>query len=655
MVIRPIRFSLAHIGSVCLAAVLSAAIVASFYNTLNQIENRLPDFGFFSIRELNVAIHDISHLQDMVTLARLAPWHAESAERLAEANDLVYIRFTRQDQSQTIRGYPEYGQAVVRAGAVVRALDTILAQGLPLPVGELELIGRELASIEIEMTEAYYAFGQSTNMDLAEIQQRLGQLNIQTAVVLSVFSALAIGVAVLLVNRHRTLRSLRHLAWHDPLTGLKNRAWLLSNADRLLLEAKAADKRMSLFLIDIDLFKEVNDTFGHQTGDAMLRTVGTLLANVETRNSGYAVRLGGDEFAMLLPNLSVTIFERVLGELRDGLNALLDLNGIQIRMSASIGIAHFPEHAADLDALLRHADYALYAAKGQGGATTVVFSHAITGHIESQLRLDEAIRKAIVSEELFLDWQPQYELASGKLSGAEALVRWRDPATAEIVSPADFIPAAERSELILEIDRFVLAKACRQAAEWSATAPPGFTFSVNISAKHLQRPELSAFVREQLELTGLDPTRLELEITESAFIENKETALEVLVQLKKLGVRVALDDFGSGYSSLSYLVDLQVTRIKIDRSFISGLTTSLEKRSVIEAIMALAHSLDLNVVAEGVETSEQTAFLMRLGCQYAQGFLLSRPISAAEMALVLAEKKWVTPELIEGARRILAA
>lgn len=655
MSIRPFPRWLAPFASAGLAAALSAAMVVGIYSTLNQIEKVLPDFGFFSIRELNLAIQDVSHLQDMVTLARLAPEQAESAEHLAEANDLAYVRFIRQDQTPMIRGYPGYGPAVERTRAVVDTLDGVLSEGRPLAVHDLGQVGEELAAIKAEMIEAYYAFGYRTNADLATIQRRLGALNLQTAIVLSVLSALAIGVAVLLVNRHRTLLEMRQLAWSDSLTGLRNRAWLQSNAAAVLRNAAASQRQVALFLIDVDRFKEVNDTFGHEAGDTILRTVGRLLIAVGERNGAQAIRLGGDEFAILLPESSPPVIERVLGELSESMDGHVDIEGAQVRMSASVGIAHFPEHGSDLDALLRCADYALYEAKARGGAGNVLFSPEIASHIQDQLRLDAAIRHAIQFNELFLVWQPQYELASGRLSGVEALVHWRDPATRKAVPSTDFIPAAEKSELILEIDRFVLTEACRQAAAWAASVPESFTFSVNISARHLQRPELVDHVRQMLRESGLEPARLELEITESAFIEDRQLALDVLQQLRTDGVRIALDDFGTGYSSLSYLVDFDVTRVKIDRSFIADLMVSSEKRSVVKLIMALAHSLDLEVIAEGVESSEQVAFLMQLKCRYAQGALLSQPLGATAMTHLLSAERWVTPELIEGARRILAA
>ncbi|GLQ54180.1 putative bifunctional diguanylate cyclase/phosphodiesterase [Devosia nitrariae] len=655
MLIRLIRTRLALLVSVLVAIVMSAATIFSFYNTLNEIENSLPNFGFFSMRELNLAIRDVAHLKDMVTLARLAPDQQESIDLISKANDLVYVRFGRQDQASTIRGYPTYGPAVTRARAVVARLDRLLDRGPPLSVLVLTQVGEELAATKDGMADAYHAFGQATNVELAEIQIRLGQLNVLTAIVLSVFSAMAIGVAVLLVNRHRTLRFMRHLAWHDPLTELKNRAWLLTNAEGVLRRATGANRSVALLLIDVDRFKEVNDTFGHAAGDALLKAVGRLLLDVEKRCAGHAVRLGGDEFALLLPIASRSILQRVTDELREGLNTRLDLDGIETRMSASIGVARFPEHAADLGALLRCADYALYSAKARGGGYDVLFSPEAAHRMENQHRLDAAIRSAIAADELFLNWQPQYELTTGRLSGAEALVSWHDPTTGRTVPAAEFIPAAEGSELILDIDRFVLTKACQQAVAWRAEVPGDFTFSVNISAKHMQRPDLPEFVRKTLSETGLEPGRLELEITESAFIENKQAALKVLSQLQAFGVRFALDDFGTGYSSLSYLIDLDVTRLKIDRSFISNVMVSTGKRNVVQSIMALAHSLDLDIVAEGVETPEQTAFLMQLGCRYAQGFLLSRPISPDELTGLLASKNRVTPELIEGAKRILAA
>jgi diguanylate cyclase (GGDEF)-like protein len=650
-----IKAWVASVAAACLGVVLSAALISSLYQTLHHIESVLSDFGYFSIREINIAINDVSYLGHMVALARLAPDRSESAEHLAEATDLVHVRFNRQDQSPRSRDYPEYGAAIERARAVVAELDILLANGPPFPVADLDRLGQELASIQAKMTEAYYASGNATNADLAEIQRRLGVLNVMTAIALSTFAALSIIVGLLLVSRHRTLRAMRHQAWSDSLTGLNNRAWLRANIDQILRRAAAADQEVWLFLIDVDRFKAVNDTFGHHIGDGMLRVVGRVLTAVTDSNAAYALRLGGDEFALLLPDSSNEVFDRVLAELRSGLNAFISAEGVEVHMSATIGVAGFPQHGQSLDALLKNADFALYAAKSQGGGRSVVFSPELNSQIETQLQLDAAIKHAVLYDELFLVWQPQFELASGVMSGAEALVRWRNPATGEVISPAGFIPAAEASELILDIDRFVLAKACRQAAEWSALAPPGFTFSVNLSAKHLQRAELANFVRKTLEESRLDPARLELEITETAFIENRDLAHGVLQQLQALGLRISLDDFGTSYSSLSYLVDLAVTRIKIDRSFMTNLLISGEKQSVVQLIMALAHSLKLDVVAEGVETAEQAAFLLQLGCRYVQGFLLSPPISAQELTGLLSTGNRATPPVIKQAKRIMAA
>src|SRR5687767_10210275 len=316
---------------------LSAAVIINLYQTLHHIENVLSDFGYFSIREINIAINDVSHLKHMVALARLAPDRTESTERLAEATDLAHIRFNRQDQSPAIRNYPEYGLAIERARAVVAELDILLANGRPFPVADLKRLDQELASIEAEMMAAYYASGNATNADLAEIQRRLGALNVLTAIALSAFSALSIVVGFLLISRRATLRAMRELAWSDTLTGLKNRAWLQDNIDQILRKAAVADCKVWLFLIDVDHFKEVNDTFGHHIGDGLLRLVGRVLRAVENANAAHAVRLGGDEFAVLLSGSSDDVFEHVSAELRNGLNAFISIEGLEVRISATVG------------------------------------------------------------------------------------------------------------------------------------------------------------------------------------------------------------------------------------------------------------------------------------------------------------------------------
>ncbi|RWN55313.1 bifunctional diguanylate cyclase/phosphodiesterase [Mesorhizobium sp.] len=612
--------------AIAAAAASSAVLITVLFLSLSKIEYSLPRFGFFAIREFHIAIRDVTHLKDMTSLAKAAPGSADSLEQLSAANDLVYIRFKRIDGTGTASEIPAYASIVPRILDAVTRLDAMIAAGLPLDEKILKEMGLELEHLVARMNDEYYKYGDEINVDLYSAEKSLKRFNYQIAFALAVLSLLAIGTAVLLIGRRETIRKLEFLAWRDATTELKNRAWMSANRDVMLDRARLAGKQLRLFLIDLDHFKGVNDTFGHHIGDLLLKAVAEILQSVERPDEVVAIRLGGDEFAVMAIGDRHAAADALGNRLREQLNRFAELAGHHVRMGASIGMACFPEHGSDISTLLRNADSALYVAKAEGRSGFVTFSPAILNQFDMQLGQEAGIKRALNCDEFFLVWQPQFELATGRMIGAEALVRWRDPASGAIRLPMSFIPIAERSDLILEVDKVVLSKACLQAARWAPVSADDFVCSVNLSGKSLQNDAYFAHLVLVLQQTGLPPSRLQLEITEGVLIQNSRNALNMLTEIRNIGVGLALDDFGSGYSSFGYLADFNLDRLKIDRSFLSGLEASKKKQNVVRGIIALANSLGLTVLAEGVENEAQLDFLIAEHCHSAQGFFLSQPI-----------------------------
>ncbi|MER9299636.1 bifunctional diguanylate cyclase/phosphodiesterase [Mesorhizobium sp. M0621] len=612
--------------AIAAAVACSSILITVLFLSISKIESSLPRFGFFAIREFHIAIRDVTHLRDMISLAQAAPTSTTSLDQLLAANDLVYVRFERVDGSGTSREIPAYAGIVPRVNDLVTRTDALIAAGLPLDADRLKEMGLELDQIVARMNEEYYKFGEQVNADLYASEISLNRFNYQIAFALAILSLLAIGTAVLLIGRRETIKKLEFLAWRDATTGLKNRAWMSANRDDLLDRAKLAGKQLHLYLIDLDHFKNVNDTFGHHVGDLLLKAVAEILQLIERPDDVFAVRLGGDEFAVIEVGMTHSAEKGLGNRLREQLNGFAELEGHQVRVGASIGMASFPQHGAEISTLMRNADSALYAAKAQGRAGLVTFSPAILSQIDVQLGEEAAIKRALNCDEFFLVWQPQFELATGRMTGAEALVRWRDPISGAIRPPISFIPTAERSDLILELDKLVLSKACRQAAQWLPICSEDFVCSVNLSGKSLQNDVYFTHLVEVLRQTGLPTSRLQLEITEGVFVQNSRSALDILTEIRNIGVSLALDDFGSGYASFGYLADFNLDQLKIDRSFLSDLASSPKKQNVVRGIIALANSLSLTVVAEGVENEAQLDFLIAEQCHRAQGFFMSKPI-----------------------------
>jgi len=445
----------------------------------------------------------------------------------------------------------------------------------------------------------------------------------------------AVGAGVDITERKRAEERIRHLAQHDQLTGLPNRGLLQDRLRQALALTPRGGSCIGLLLLDIDCFKDVNDTLGHPAGDWLLRAVAERLG-AAIRHGDTLARLGGDEFAVLQPCLDGPGCAAALAQrLIETLAPPFRLEAQEVHVSASVGVALFPHHCDHADGLVRKADLALYRAKRDGRGRFRLFEPAMDAEVQVRRRLDRELRRALDGGEFILHYQPQVSLAADRVESVEALVRWRHPERG-LVPPVEFIPAAEASGLIRPLGAWVLSEACRQARAWR-DAGLELVMAVNLSPAQLRYDGMLSEVDGALRASGLDPRCLELEITESLLLERSEGATDhVLRGLAARGVRLAFDDFGTGYSSLASLKRLPVEKIKIDRSFVRDIGRDPEDEAVVRAMVSLGHALGKRVVAEGVENEAQLAFLQRLGCDAAQGFMLAGPAGALEIGPVLA-------------------
>jgi diguanylate cyclase (GGDEF)-like protein/PAS domain S-box-containing protein len=433
--------------------------------------------------------------------------------------------------------------------------------------------------------------------------------------------------------RKQAEEKLIHDAFHDALTDLPNRALLL---DRLSYAVERAKRRgnylFAVLSLDLDRFKDVNDSLGHAAGDELLLAVGQLLQNL-VRPTDTVARLGGDEFVILLEDISNIHDATLIAErLQDQLQHTALLKNHTMHQTASIGIVISTTGYPRPEDVLRDADIAMYRAKAQGKARYEVFDPAMREQIMARLKLESDLRHAVARGELRVSYQPILSLEKGRVTGFEALVRWQHPAHGWL-SPDSFIPLAEETGLIIQIDRWILREVCTQAQHWRErlALDPALTVSVNISGKQFNQPDLVEFVQFTLQDTGLPPSCLKLELTESAIIEDHESTIEILSRLRALGVEIRIDDFGKGYSSLSYLSQFPINALKIDYAFVSDMAHSGKHAEIVHAIVLLAHSLGLQVVAEGVETETQLDLLRDMGCENAQGYFISKPLLAEDI------------------------
>jgi diguanylate cyclase (GGDEF)-like protein len=534
------------------------------------------------------------------------------------------------------------GQALREAVPVEQIVGRHVTEVLPRDIAErlleqvaLALQMRQVRSVEYELLH----FGEAQHFE---------------ARLVATGPAEVLGLVRDISERKRAEEQIRRLAYCDSLTGIPNRQAFLEMLERELQRSKIGNKKFAVLFMDLDAFKRINDTLGHDVGDQLLMQVSERLRDTirpsdlisrspsdpDARPGTNLARLGGDEFTILIPDLErVEHALNVAHRVKDAMGRPFIIEGNEIFVTASIGISLFPEDGDDCTSLLKFADTAMYHAKNCGKNNAKLYSSSLTMQIMSHVKLEVGLRRALQNDELYLLYQPQLDVRSSEIVGVEALVRWRH-AERGVIPPTEFIPLAEETGLIVPIGEWVLRTACSQARHWQRLARRPVRMAVNLSAKQFKDESLSQIVLSALNDTGLDPRLLELELTESTLMDDAKATMLTLDQLRGIGVYLSIDDFGTGYSSMNYLKRFDVRALKIDRSFISGLPQDSENAAITRAIIAMAHGLKMVVVAEGVETGEQLVLLEEYGCDMVQGFYLSRP-APAEAVTGMLQKLWV--------------
>ncbi len=438
-----------------------------------------------------------------------------------------------------------------------------------------------------------------------------------------------IGTAVDITDRKRLEEGILHLAQHDILTGLPNRRLFTEIINHELAQARRTRHKVALLFLDLDRFKEINDTFGHETGDELLREVSKRI-KAGIRETDAAARMGGDEFNIVLADLVRTEdITPIARKIMDSFKKTFTVAGYHLQVTASIGISVFPDDAEDITVLFRYADIAMYHAKERGRNAFQFYNTDINIRSIERLRFENYLRQALARGEFLVHYQPQVVVRTGRIVAAEALVRWRHPDYG-LLDSKDFVPAAESIGFIAAIDIWVLKTACTQFKAWMDKGYISLLVAVNLSSRIFQDPDFVETVLGILDETGLPPDRLEVEITESIAMDDIERTIMVLNQLAARRIGVTIDDFGTGYSSLNYLKRLPIKRVKIDQSFVKDIATDPDDRAIIQAVTAMAHTMKLSVVAEGVETEDQLSFLRSAGCDEAQGYLFGKSLPPEE-------------------------
>jgi diguanylate cyclase (GGDEF)-like protein/PAS domain S-box-containing protein len=437
-------------------------------------------------------------------------------------------------------------------------------------------------------------------------------------------------------ERKRQEAEFEHQALHDALTGLPNRTLLLDRLNQSILSAERENRSMAIIMMDLNRFKEINDTLGHQVGDLVLQQVGARLQKI-LRASDTVVRLGGDEFAILLPRADGNYSNHVAQKISLAMKKVFDLGRHNLYVGGSLGIALFPEHGEDAENLIKHADVAMYVAK-RSNSSCATYSPEQDQHSIKRLALEKELHEAIDNNSLELHYQPKIDVRTARIIGVEALLRWKHPERG-YVSPDEMIPIAEQTGLIKSLTNWVLNSALRQCADWRKDGPD-ITVAINISVWNLQDPNLVHHIQDRLAAWNVPASQLQLEITESAMMADPEHAMRALTTLDRMGIKLAIDDFGTGFSSLAYLKKLPVDIIKIDKSFVQGIVTDKDDASIVRSTIELAHNLNLEVVAEGVENQETLDRLAIMGCETAQGYFLGRPQTAESLVQWFDESPW---------------
>jgi diguanylate cyclase (GGDEF)-like protein len=443
------------------------------------------------------------------------------------------------------------------------------------------------------------------------------------------------GTAEDITNRKEAEAQVNFLAYHDALTGLPNRALFTDRLETALAAPRRRNQKLAVLFLDLDRFKNINDSLGHSFGDQMLKVVAERLKE-SVREQDTVARVGGDEFLIMLSVVDhAAESELAAHRIMNAIVRTFLVRGHMLSTTCSIGVSIFPHHGEDGETLIRNADAAMYCAKDDGSNRVCVFADRMNNAAVAQLTLENDLRTALDAREFFLVYQPQMEIATGRITGIEALLRWQHPVLG-LVPPDRFITVAENSGLILPVGEWVIRTACAQIRTWQSHNLPVPPVSVNVSALQFRQEGFCSSIRRALEESGLSSQSLELELTESVLLSSAALIRPVLEELKNMGVALAIDDFGTGYSSLSYLKQFRFGKLKIDRSFIRDLVADNDDAAITTAIIRMAKSLNLKVLAEGVETEAQMSFLRERGCDEIQGYYFSRPLAAGDLAALLA-------------------
>lgn len=572
-------------------------------------------------------------------------------KRIIDFNVTAFLTVNEEDSSFTLTDSDDVNEEYDLAGIVDSLIDKgefAWALGQNRPVEVRSAVSPYRIILHVLTTRS-----RMRGMFLGIVKEESGALSSPMQNLMSIIlnnSAYALESAALyhLISEHnqsleklvdQRTRELEFQYAHDSLTGLPNRVLFQDRLKQAMVHARGGDGLVVVMLIDLDMFKRINDTLGHGAGDQLLRTVAERLKGVLRDSDALAAydigrlnltlaRLGGDEFAIMLSDInSIEPITHVIQHIVESLSQNIELEGEQIYTTCSIGVSIYPKDGDDADTLLKHADAAMYHAKRLGRNHYQFYADEINESSFENLKMENQLRFAIERDEFFLLYQPKVDVGSGKVVGMEALIRWEHPEKG-VISPAEFIPVAEYTGLITVIGEYVLRAACEQVRDWLNAGFDNFRMAVNLSPQQFRQHDLLERISAIVAEVGIDPHYLEVEITEGAIMDDVEAAIDTMQRLHDLGIALSIDDFGTGYSSLSYLKRFPIDTLKIDRAFVRDIATNSDDASIVIAIIGMAHNMGLKVIAEGVETNSQLTFLQALKCDEIQGFLYSPPVSS---------------------------